>query len=231
VAAAGAVWRALTAAHPLIDLKPLALRTFAVASATSGALARMAINATPFLLPLMFQQAWGMGPAEAGAMLLVYMAGNLAMKPGTTPILHRFAFRDVLVLNGVLGAGALAALAFVGPDTARPLVWALLFAAGLSRSMNFTATNTLAFADVEPAQRSAATALASLLQQATFSLGIAAAALTLNISVRLRGADVPGLIDFRWALGAVAAAMAISAVGYRLRLAPDAGDALRPSKA
>lgn len=222
-----AVWRARTALHPLIDLKPLGLRTFAVASATSGAVARMAISATPFLLPLMFQQVWGLGPTEAGTMVLIYMAGNLAMKPGTTPILHRFAFRDVLVLNGALSAAVLIALAFTGPETARPLVWMLLFMAGLGRSMNFTATNTLAFADVEPDQRSAATALASLLQQVTFSLGIALAALVLNLSLRLRGSDLPALIDFRWALGLVALALAISAVGYRLRLAADDGAGLK----
>ncbi|NBB52206.1 MFS transporter [Rhizobium sp. CRIBSB] len=227
ISGGAALWRALTTPAPLINLEPLRLRTFAVASATSGAVARMAINATPFLLPLMFQQVWGLGPTEAGTMVLIYMAGNLAMKPGTTPILHRFAFRDVLVLNGAMGAAVLAALAFTGPETGRPLVWMLLFMAGLSRSMNFTATNTLAFADVEPDQRSAATALASLLQQVTFSLGIALAALVLNLSLRLRGSDLPALIDFRWALGLVSLALAASAVGYRLRLTADDGAALK----
>ena len=44
----------------------------------------------------MFQIGFGATPFAAGVMLLVYMAGNLAMKSVTTPIVHRFGFRDVM---------------------------------------------------------------------------------------------------------------------------------------
>ena len=67
----------------------------ASARVTAGFAARIAISMTPFLLPLMFQIGFGASPFEAGIMLLVYMAGNLAMKSVTTPLLHRFGFRDV----------------------------------------------------------------------------------------------------------------------------------------
>ena len=48
--------------------------------------------------------------------------------------------------------------------------------AGLSRSMQFTALNTLAFADVVVAQRSSAATLSSMLQQVAMLFGVAVAA-------------------------------------------------------
>ena len=213
--------------HPLLNFAVLKVRTFAVSAATSGALSRLAINATPFLLPLMFQEAFRFSASRAGLMLLVYMAGNLAMKPATTWILERFGFRDVLVVNTLIGAAALGGVALSGPSTPAPLLWVALFVAGLSRSMNFTSTNTLTFADIEPDQRSDATALSGVLQQVTFSLGIAMAAFALNVSLGARGASTLGPIDFRIAIGLVAGLLVVSAVGYALRLPADAGAALR----
>ena len=85
-------------------------------------------------------------PVGGGMMLLVYMAGNLSMKSVTTPILHRFGFRDVS------GDGRLCALRSSRAASCRPrsscrgLRRAVL--AGMTRSMNFTSMSTLAFADV-----------------------------------------------------------------------------------
>ena len=75
---------------------------------------------TPFLLPLMFQIGFGVSPFEAGIMLLVYMAGNLSMKSVTTPILHRFGFRDVIRVNGTLCALSLVACGLLSPRMATP---------------------------------------------------------------------------------------------------------------
>ncbi|GAA3150215.1 MFS transporter [Nonomuraea salmonea] len=44
---------------PLVGLGPLRVPTFAAASLHAGNLIRLAISATPFLLPLMLQEAWG----------------------------------------------------------------------------------------------------------------------------------------------------------------------------
>ena len=91
-----AVRHALRHPAPMLDLGAVAVPTFAFSTVTAGLAARVAISMTPFLLPLMFQIGFGASAFEAGIMLLVYMAGNLAMKSVTTPILHRFGFRDVI---------------------------------------------------------------------------------------------------------------------------------------
>lgn len=199
--------------------------TFAFSSAQSGALMRVAINAMPYLVLLAFQLVHGMGPAEAGGMLMVYMAGNIAMKPATTWILRHGGFRDVLAWNGALSATASAALAFVDRDTSTWIVTLILFVAGLSRSLNFTATNTLAFADIAPAARNDASTLVSVLQQAALSLGVGVAAGLLAISEF--GPPRPEADDFRFAFLIVSLLMAISAFGYLVSPPRNAGDNLR----
>ena len=213
--------------EPILDARLFRIPTFAAAAAHSGALMRTAINATPFLIPLMFQIAFGMSAAEAGAMLGVYMAGNIAIKPATTSILRRWSFRDVLSANGIVGSALLFALAFCGEATPVIVLSGLLFAAGMSRSLNFTATNTLTFADVPPNDRNDASTLASVLQQMAFSVGVGSAACLLAVFKGLRDSRDLVYGDFRLALVAVALVMLVSAMGYRLSVAQNAGDNVR----
>ena len=69
-------------AHPLLDLSVFAVPSFAI-TVSGGVLFRTAISAAPFLLPLMFQLAFGLDPLASGLLLLAVFAGNLAMKPMT----------------------------------------------------------------------------------------------------------------------------------------------------
>lgn len=217
-----AVRHARRAETPLLDLRALRVPTFALAAASVGFLSRIAINASPFLLPLMFQIGFGMSPTQAGVMVLVYMAGNLAMKSATTPILRRFGFRNVLTINGALCSLSLFACGWLTPSVSLPLIYSVLFVTGMTRSMNFTTVNTLAFADVGAAQRAGASALATMLQQISMTMGVALAAFALSTSQALRGSSVLGLGDFSNAWFAVAALMSMAAVGA-LRLDPAAG--------
>ncbi|RVB06724.1 DHA2 family efflux MFS transporter permease subunit, partial [Mesorhizobium sp. M7A.F.Ca.CA.004.07.1.1] len=144
------------APHPLLDLSSFKVLTFAISTLAAGTIFRVAINATPFLLPLLFQVGFGLSSVDAGLMILAYFLGNLGMKTVTTPTLRRFGFRSVLVVNGLIASAAIMACAAISPQTPQALVVALMLIAGLSRSMQFTALNTLAFADIDAAQRSSA---------------------------------------------------------------------------
>jgi EmrB/QacA subfamily drug resistance transporter len=208
--------------NPLLDLSAFKVHTYAVATLSAGTASRVAINATPFLLPLLFQLGFGLSSIEAGAYLLVYFLGNLGMKVVTTPLLARLGFRTVLCFNGLIAAVSIAACGFLSPATPLIVIYALLLTAGLSRSMEFTALNTLAFADINPVQRSSASTLSSMLQQVSLLLGVAIAAAVLNISVAFRGLDNPGLADFRWAFLVIGAIGMVSSLRF-LQLAPDAG--------
>lgn len=209
--------------EPLFRLEPLRIATFRVC-AVGGSLFRMAISAAPFLLPLMFQLGFGWSALDAGAMLLWLFAGNLAIKPATTALLHRFGFRRVLLGNGLLVALGLAACAGLEPDTPRLWTAVLVFVSGMNRSMQFTATSTLAYADVPQTQMRHATTLFSVLAQMNTGMGIAMGALALSITQLLRGtpAGQPGVADFHGAF-LVMAAVALLALVDCWRLPVDAG--------
>ncbi|MBS1227900.1 MAG: transporter [Proteobacteria bacterium] len=225
LAAAAAVWHARRTAWPMLDLRAVAVPSFALAVVTAGFISRVAINASPFLLPLMFQIGFGFSPQYAGVMVLVYMAGNLAMKSATTTILRCFGFRRVLTVNGALCVVTLAACGLLQQDYPQWLIYGVLFIAGMARSMNFTTITTLAFADISAEQRSGASALTTMLQQLAMSMGVAFAAFALNVSQTLRGAPTLELSDFRYAWFAIAGLMALAAAGS-LRLDHNAGDAI-----
>lgn len=225
LAGAASIWHARRSASPMLDLRAVAVPTFALAAVTAGFISRVAINASPFLLPLMFQIGFGFSPQYAGVMVLVYMAGNLAMKSATTPILRHFGFRRVLTVNGALCVVTLLACGLLQQDYPQWLIYIVLFVAGMARSMNFTTITTLAFADISAEQRSGASALTTMLQQLAMSMGVAFAAFALNVSQTLRGTPNLELADFRYAWLAIAALMAVAAAGS-LRLAHDAGAAI-----
>jgi EmrB/QacA subfamily drug resistance transporter len=226
--AAGLILGVLSVRHfhrapaPLVDLSAARLPTFAISSITSGAAFRTAINATPFLLPLLFQVGFGLNPLQSGTLVLVYFLGNIAIKPLTSPTLRRFGFRSVTIVNGIFAGLAIIACAAFSAQTQHGLIMAVLLVAGATRSMQFTALNTLTFADISASQRSSASTLTSMLQQLVAVLGVALGALLLNGSQILRHGDRVDLTDFRIGFIAVGLLALVSAVGF-LRLPSHAG--------
>lgn len=208
--------------HPLLDLSSFAVQTFAISSLWAGTYIRVAIAATPFLLPLLFQVGFGLSPLAAGGLIFAYFLGNLGMKTITTPTLRRFGFRTVLSVNGALAGLSIMACALFNRDTPHVALMAVLLVAGLTRSMQFTALNTMAFADIHASQRSSASTLSSMLQQASMVLGIALAAFLLNISQVVRGAAALDIADFRVAFIVVGALGVLSSWRF-LQLPLDAG--------
>jgi len=101
-------------------------------------------------------------------------------------------------------------------------VVALMLIAGLTRSMQFTALNTLAFADVASAQRSSAATLSSMLQQVAMLFGVAVAAALLNLSQIARGEATPDLVDFRTAFVAIGLIALVASFRFMV-LPPNAG--------
>ncbi len=192
--AAGLVTTVLAVRHlrrtraPMVSLAPLAIKTFRVAVG-GGSIYRISIGAVPFLLSLMFQTSFGLSAFSSGLLTLSVFAGNLAMKPGTTTIIKRFGFRSVLLVNGLLASLSVAAISLLSP--ASPIVWmvAILFASGLARSLQFTALNTLGFADVAKPQMSGAATLSSVATQLTMAFGVSAGAISLRASEWLLGAN------------------------------------------
>lgn len=210
------------AEKPLLNLASFRVRTFAETTASTGLACRAAINATPFLLPLLLQLGYGLSAVSAGTYVLIYFLGNLGMKSASTFMLRRFGFRNILGYNGLIAGLTIMATGFISPDAPKPLVYALLLLAGLSRSMEFTAINSLGFADIGPKERSSASTLSSMLQQISMLFGVAIAAAVLSMSAQYRGALHPELVDFQLAFCVAGGVVMLSGLRF-LRLPRDAG--------
>ncbi len=64
---------------------------------------------------------------------------------------------------------------------------AVLLIGGFFRSLQFTATNVIAYADVEARRMSRATSLVSVAQQLSIAAGVAVGALCVELAVTLKG--------------------------------------------
>lgn len=216
--------------NPLIDYSVTRIPTYRVTIFT-GSISRMVIGVAPFLVPLMFQEGFGMTPFESGLLFLATMAGNLCMKPATVWIMHRFSFRYVLLINGFLVAVFTLLTAFLLPTTPVVLIVTVMFLSGMFRSMQFSSITTLAFADIPTEKMTPANTLYSTIQQMSSGMGIAMGAVALRVSssINHNSGDIYSVADFRLAFIFVAILGFVSLYGYT-KLAPDAGDAVRVKK-
>jgi EmrB/QacA subfamily drug resistance transporter len=212
------------AASPLLRLNALRVQTFAV-TLWGGSLFRTSIGAVPFLLPLLFQVGFGMDAFHSGLLVLAVFAGNLAMKPATTPLIRALGFKPLLLINGVLSALALLACAFFTPQTPHWLILLVLFWGGLCRSMQFTGLSTLAFADIAQPQMSDANTLFSTSLQLSMGMGVAIGAIGVRLGETLGHssylASMPG-ISFRLAFVLLALMSGVGLIDL-LRLPAQAG--------
>ncbi|MBI5738082.1 MFS transporter [Mycobacterium adipatum] len=174
-----ALWHLLRTTAPLIALPVLRVRTLRI-TVTAGSLYRMVITAVPFLLPLKFVLEFGWTPFRAGLMVAVLFAGNLTIKPATTPLMRRFGIRAVLVVNGIVSVLWFGLLALIEPGMPAVLIGVVLYVSGALRSIGFTAYNSLAFADVDGDDLTHANTLNASVQELAAGLGIAVAALLVS---------------------------------------------------
>jgi EmrB/QacA subfamily drug resistance transporter len=208
-------------ANPILDLSLLRIPTFAL-SITGALLFRIGVGATPFLLPLLLQIGFGMSPFESGMLTFAAAVGAIAMKFAAPPILRRYGFRNILILNAVIAGGFVALPAAFTPATPVLVISALLLVGGFFRSLQFTSVNALSFADVAQERMSRATTLTSVAQQLALSLGISIGAIALETSARMSGGEI-GAGSFAPAFLLVGAITVASVVPFLL-LQRDAGD-------
>ncbi|PYB76572.1 MFS transporter [Pseudomonas sp. LB-090624] len=216
------VWHLRKAPFPLLKLDALGVQTFRL-TFFSGSLYRVCISSLPFLLPLMFQLAFGLSALTAGSLMIAVFAGNLAMKAVTTAVLKRWGFRQVLLLNGWLGVLCIGGCALLEPSTSHELVVAWLFIGGLSRSLQFTAYNNVGFSEISTTGMRDASTLFSMAFQLSMGLGIAVGALILRFAMLLHeNVGVETAADFQFAFLLVALLAAV-ATGASWTLRRDAG--------
>ena len=175
---AGRLRRACAAqpSYPLLRLALFRVRTFRV-SVVGGFVTRLGIGGLPFLLPLLYQLGLGLPAWQSGLLMMPAAAAAMFMKMMSVRILGRFGYRRVLVVNTLMIGVTIGVFSLVGTGTPLPLIVLLSLTQGFFNSLQFSSMNSMAYADVEGADSSMASTIASSMQQMSMSFGLACGSL------------------------------------------------------
>ena len=229
---AGYVAHAHKVPNPILDIGLLRIETLRV-SILAGSFYRVAAGAVPFLLPLLLQLGFNLSPFHSGLITCASAAGALLMKFLAARALRTFGYRQLLIFNGVVSCIFMAAIGLFRATTPLAIIYGVLLFGGLARSLQFTSLNSIAYADVNNRDIARANGLYTVMQQLSLALGVAAAAIILEISQSLRGSDTLGQADFSAAFFVVALSGFLALPAF-MKLPRDAGATLsghRPESA
>ncbi|QDE39943.1 MFS transporter [Luteibacter pinisoli] len=189
------LWYSKRITNPILDMSLMRFQTFRL-SVIAGSLTRITAGSVPFLLPLMMQLGFGLSAAHSGVITFVSALGAMLMKATAAPVLRRWGFRATLVWNGVFSMVCVALCAAFRPDWPLWIIYVVLLFSGFFQSLQFSAYNTVAYADVPSERFSSATSFYTTFQQLMLSLGICVAAAALHLSVVWGGREHAALPDF-----------------------------------
>lgn len=161
--------------HALFSLKLFAIPSYRI-GVLGNLFARIGSGSMPFLLPLLLQISLGHTPAEAGMMMIPVALAAMLSKRFITPLVKRFGYRQVLVVNTILVGFSIASFALM---TANEPTWLRIIHMGLFgffNSMQFTCMNTLSLKDLDDKLASSGNGLLSMVMMLSMSLGVASAA-------------------------------------------------------
>ena len=223
------LFHAKRTSSPVLDFSLMRYKTLR-AAIIGGFLFRLGIGALPFLLPLMMQIGFGLSPFQSGMVTFGSAVGAMGMKTLATRIIRTFGFRNVMTVNALVSSVFLAACALFTISTPLTLILLILLVGGFFRSLEFTAINTVAFAEVEPAQLSRATTLTAVAQQLSISAGVAIGAFSVESTMVWRGMTELSAGDFAPAFLVVSLISATSA-WFFWQMPADAGAEISGRKA
>jgi EmrB/QacA subfamily drug resistance transporter len=217
---------------PLVDLRLMRIHTFR--SALTGSVFHWtALNAAPFLAPLLFEEVFHWSAVKAGSVVLFIFLGNVGAKTVTTYLYSRFGFRPMLIASTSALSLSLVLLGFAGTSTPIVVLAAILLLSGIGRSVGATGYATLIFSDVPQPEMRHANTLVITVQQLGASWGVAAGAIALRLGNpvgRLFGAQTGDHAAYTVAFVLIAG-LSLLATLEATRMHPSSGDALRGGRA
>jgi MFS family permease len=167
---------AKTLPFPLLQLGLFRIRTFR--AAVSGSFfTRLGIGGVPFLLPLLYQVGLGFSPVQSGLLIMPQALAAMSMKIVMPRLLSAIGYRWVLISNTVILGLLLLLFATIGLHTPVWMIVLQAFLYGAFTSLQYTSMNTLVYADTTDDESSAASSIASTMQQMAIGFGVATAGL------------------------------------------------------
>ena len=173
--------------------------------------ARFGGNALPFLLPLMLQVAFGFDPFITGLLMIPTVLGSLASKPIIRPLIQRFGYRQVLLINTLLVGVCIASFALHTADTPTWFRLIHFFIFGVLNSLQFVSMNTLTLKDLSQQNASSGNSFLSMIMMLSMSLGVALAGTLVNVFTQHLG-TVHTLQAFNYTLLCLASINIIAAL-------------------
>jgi MFS family permease len=211
--------------EPLIDFSILRHASYR-ATVVGGFPLRVAIGAAPFILPLLLQLGFGMTPLQAGLLMLTGACGALAARLVLRTGLTCLGYRRMLIVAACGTTCFYGSYTLLTPTTPPFLIACLFAVAGAFNATSLVILASTGFSDIPRPRMAHATALSSMSQQLSVTLGVALGALLLELMHDLRtGAAAAtselAAADFRFALLAMSA-IPIASTLWFLRMPPDA---------
>jgi EmrB/QacA subfamily drug resistance transporter len=213
--------------NPVIDLTVLRFTAFRAAT-IGGMPLRIAVGASPFLLPLMLQLGFGLSPLESGTLTVASALGSLSVRAILERVIQRVGFRGVLIGATALTGFFYCAYGLFRPTTPHWMIFVVLLLGGIFNALGMVTLNTLGYSDVPAPKMSHATAMASMARQLSLSLGVAVGASLVALIARWHGGS-PGQLtaaDFSPVFFVVGILTWIS-TPYFFKLSPDEGEEMR----
>ena len=183
--------------NPILDLSIFKDEAYR-ATAIGGFLFRMSIGAIPFLTALMLQISFGLNPFQTGLITFSGAIGAISTKFFAQKFYSTTGFRPALLLAAVVSAAATVCFSWFSPETPHWILIVALLIGGLSRSLFFTGSNALGFANIDNAAATHASTMNSVMQQVSIAMGVAVAAAILETSTALHSGGLQ-LSDFHMA--------------------------------
>src|ERR1041385_9508303 len=103
----------------------------------------MGLEATPFMLPPLFQVGVGVGPIAAGLLSFSSTLGEMFVRSFSRILLRGLGFRRTLVGGAVLSAAVTASYALLSADTPAWIITVAVLISGGVRRIQYLALQTI----------------------------------------------------------------------------------------
>ncbi len=213
--------------NPIIDLSILKFQTFR-ANVLGAMPLRIAIGASPFLLPQMLQLGFGLSPLDSGLLTVATPVGALGTRIVLKRAIHALGFRRLLIVATIITSGFYMGYSAFNPSTHHALIFGVLMVGGLFNSMCLVIMGTLGYSEIPKPQMSHATTLSAMIQQLTVSFGVVLGASLVTAVSWWHGGDGIRLQaqDFSPVFVVIGLLTLLSLVSF-MKLHPDEGAQLR----
>jgi MFS family permease len=143
-------------------------------------LSRLGFGGIPFLIPLFLQIGLGFTPEISGLLLAPIALGVVVAKPLYLPLLRLYGYKRLLLINTFFVGLSTWAFILIDSSSSVYYIGYLTFSYGFTVAWQYGLMNSLAYADIESDNLSAASSMMGTTQQVAQSLGVAVSALLLR---------------------------------------------------